>query len=113
LTKIIVKMTVKLFHLVYDIEFLDQVLAIDSKFHSLIRRTIEKQLAYKPDVETRNRKRLVRTTVFGARWELRFGKNNQFRVFYSVHADKAEVHVLAVGTKERNRLFIGGKEVKL
>jgi len=101
------------FRLVYDTEFFSQIMAIESKFHSLIRRTIENQLTYEPDVETRNRKLLVRATTFGARWELRFGRNNQFRIFYSVFADKSEVHILAVGIKIRDRLFIGGKESEL
>jgi len=103
----------KRFRLVYDTEFFSQIMAIESKFHSLIQRTIEDQLTYEPDVETKNRKLLVRTTTFGARWELRFGNKNHFRVFYSVYADRVEVHVLAVGVKERDRLFISGKETKL
>lgn len=106
-------MTDKRFRLVYDTEFLSQILVIESRFHSLIRRTIEDQLTYEPDVETQNRKLLVRTTTFDARWELRFGKNNRYRVFYSIFADRVEVHILAVGVKIRDRLFIGGKEMKL
>lgn len=103
----------KSFRLVYDIEFADQIKAIDRKHHSFIRETIETQLAYEADVETRNRKPLTRTTDFGARWELRFGEDNQFRVFYSVFPETSEVHILAVGIKIRERLFIRGKEVKL
>jgi hypothetical protein len=49
----------------------------------------------------------------GARWELRLGPDNRFRVLYRVEADKHRVRILAVGVKERNRLYIGGKEVKL
>jgi len=97
----------------YDAEFIGQIKAIERKHHSLIRHLIENQLAYEPDIETGNRRLLIRTTVFGARWELRFGNNNQFRVFYSVYSKKAEVHVLAVGVKRRARLLISGKEVKL
>jgi len=101
------------FRLIYDTEFVSQIMTIESKHHLLIRRAIESHLTYEPNVETRNRKPLVRTTIFGARWELRFGNNNQFRVFYSVYAERAEVHILAVGIKKRERLFIGGKEAKL
>jgi len=101
------------FRLVYDTEFVSQIKTIDRKYHSFIRETIESQLTYEPDVETRNRKPLTRATDFGARWELRFGDDNQFRVFYSVFPEQAEVHILAVGIKVRERLFINGKEVKL
>jgi hypothetical protein len=103
----------KRFRLVYDEEFVPQMRFIERKYHSLIRTTIEQQLAFEPDIETRNRKTLTRETNFGARWELRFGENNEFRLFYSVYPQKAEVHILAVGIKIRERLYIGGKEVKL
>jgi hypothetical protein len=99
--------------IIYDIEFVDQIKAIDRKFHSLIRKTIEEQLGSAPDQQTRNRKLLDRPTPFGARWELCFGANNRFRVFYSVHSDTSEVHILAIGVKLRERLYIGKEEVKL
>jgi hypothetical protein len=103
----------KSFRFVYDTEFPSQIRAIERKYHSLIRATIEQQLTHEPEIETRNRKALTRVTNFGARWELRFGDDNEFRVYYSVYPDKAEVHILAVGIKIRERLYIGGKEVKL
>jgi hypothetical protein len=106
-------MTRKSFHLLYDTEFVVQLRSIERKYHSLIRETIEQQLVFEPDVETRNRKQLVRAATFGARWELRFGANNELRLFYSVYPEKAEVHILAIGIKIRERLYIGGKEVKL
>jgi hypothetical protein len=56
---------------------------------------------------------LTRETEFGARWELRFGDDNELRVFYSVYPEEAEVHILAIGIKVRECLYIGGKEVKL
>lgn len=104
-------MTSKRFELIYDIEFVAQMQFIERKYHSFIRTTIEQQLIFEPNVETRNRKILTRASDFGARWELRFGANNQFRVFYSVYPEKAEVHILAIGVKVRERLYIGGKEV--
>jgi mRNA-degrading endonuclease RelE of RelBE toxin-antitoxin system len=101
------------YQIIYDIEFVDQIKAIDRKFHALIRETIEEQLGSAPNQPTRNRKLLDRPTPFGARWELRFGVNNRFRVFYSVHSDTNEVHILAIGVKRRERLYIGKEEVKL
>ena len=71
--------------------------AIEPKYHSVIQSEIEAQLLHEPDVETRNRKPLKRPIAFGADWELRLGTDNRFRV-------------LAVGVKERNRLFFGGAE---
>jgi hypothetical protein len=106
-------MTNKPFRLVYDTEFISQIRFIERKYHSLIRITHEQQLSFEPGVETYKRKALTRATSFGARWELRLGDDNEFRVFYSVYPDKAEVHILAVGIKRSERLYIGGKEVKL
>jgi len=37
----------------------------------------------------------------------------QFRVFYDIDITSHEVHILAIGEKERDRLVIGGKEVKI
>jgi hypothetical protein len=47
---------------------------------------------------------------FGATWELRFGPANRLRVFYEIDFTTRSVQVLAIGVKERNRLFIGGEE---
>lgn len=46
-----------------------------------------------------------------AEWELRLGPGNRFRVFYDVDREQRQVRILAIGVKERNRLFIGGEEV--
>jgi hypothetical protein len=51
-----------------------------------------------------------RPFAFGADWELRLGPDNRFRVFYQVKAESREVRILAVGVKDRSRLFIGGEE---
>lgn len=86
---------------------------IDSKHYSLIRTSIEKNLQFEPDVETTNRKPLKRQVAFEAEWELRFGPDNRFRVFYDIDMTSHEVNILAIGEKNRNRLVIGGKEIKL
>jgi mRNA-degrading endonuclease RelE of RelBE toxin-antitoxin system len=101
------------YQLVYDIEFVSQIKMIERKHHSFIRQTIEEQLAYTPDLQTRNRQPLDPPAMFGARWELRFGDHNEYRVFYSVYPENRRVHILAIGLKVRDRLLIGGKEVKL
>jgi mRNA-degrading endonuclease RelE of RelBE toxin-antitoxin system len=86
---------------------------IERKYYSLVRITIEGELRFEPDVETRNRKPLKRPVIFEAEWELRFGPDNKFRVFYEINIESHEVYILAIGVKEGNRLLIGGKEVKL
>jgi mRNA-degrading endonuclease RelE of RelBE toxin-antitoxin system len=68
---------------------------------------IEEQLSHEPLVETRNRKRLRANPI--APWELRIGKS---RVFYDVE-ESAKVTILAIGTKEANKLYIEGKEIQL
>jgi mRNA-degrading endonuclease RelE of RelBE toxin-antitoxin system len=56
---------------------------------------------------------LKRHVSFEAEWELRFGPDNRFRVFYDIDITSHEVHILAIGKKDRNRLVIGKKEIKL
>ncbi len=98
------------FTLVYADEMKEHLRAIETKYHSLIQSEIETQLLHEPDVETRNRKPLKRPIAFGADWELRLGPENRFRVFYQVNAENREVRVLAVGVKDRSRLFFAGEE---
>jgi hypothetical protein len=87
---------------------------IASKFHSLVHSTIEEQLSFEPEVESTNRKPLIRPPLeLGAGWELRFGPANRFRVFYDVNAAVREVYVVAIGVKLRNKLRIGTEEVQL
>jgi hypothetical protein len=50
---------------------------------------------------------------FEGEWELRFGPDNRFRVFYAVDMEHHEVYILAIGIKKGNRLFIGGEEIRL
>ena len=101
------------FKLVYDPDVTAQVRAIEPQYHSLIRHAIEQQLLFEPTVPTRNRKPLVELTHFGSAWELRFGPNNRFRVFYTVDEDRHEVQVLAIGVKRGSTLRVGGEEFKL
>jgi mRNA-degrading endonuclease RelE of RelBE toxin-antitoxin system len=98
------------FALVYADDVKKHLRAIEAKHHSAIQSAIETQLLHEPDVETRNRKPLKRPIAFGADWELRLGPDNRFRVFYQVNAESREVRVLAVGVKDRNRLYFGGEE---
>ena len=99
------------FELIYAPGVKRHLKAIERKYHSLIRREIEMQLQFEPDVETRNRKPLKRAVAFEAEWEIRLGPDNRFRVFYEI--GQGEIYTLAIGVKERNRLTIGGEEVEI
>ena len=93
-------------------ETLNHLAAIDRKDHRLIEKTIDEQLSYTPDRETRNRKPMEEPAPFSTAWELRFGPANRFRVFYDVDTQERRVEVLAIGVKEGNQLFIGGEELQ-
>ena len=101
------------FDLIFAPETADHLDAIERKFHRLIQTTIDEQLNYTPERETRNRKPVEQPAPFEATWELRFGPQNRFRVFYEVHNEERTVQVLAIGFKEGNRLFVGGEEFEL
>ena len=114
MTTIVVRMTPRRrFNLVYAPQVKEHLKAIERRHYSLIRATIEAQLPFEPDVETRNRKPLKRPGAFEAEWELRFGPDSRFRVFYAIDEERGEVHILAIGVKQGNRLFIGREEVEL
>ncbi len=83
------------------------------KYYSVIRSEIASRLRLDPDVEAINRKPLKRPFMGEGTWEIRFGPQNRFRVFYEVNRRENEVWILAIGVKVRDRSFIGGKEVKL
>jgi mRNA-degrading endonuclease RelE of RelBE toxin-antitoxin system len=107
-------MTKKLaYALVYAPIVIDHLRLIEKKSYSLIRNTIKTQLQFEADVVTRNKKPLKRRTTFGACWELRFGPENRFRLFYRINPYAREVYILAIGEKSGDRLLIGGEEVEL
>lgn len=99
--------------LIYDRAVGEHLAAIDRRQHSLIRRAIEEQLRHEPETETRNRKPLRRPSALGTVWELRFGPDNRFRVFYRTESEARQVLILAIGVKSGNRLDIGGEEFEL
>ena len=86
---------------------------IERKYHTLVLDSIEEQLTHRPLVETRNRKPIRQPAVYPDAWEIRFGPNNRFRAFYEVDVSRLLVSVLAIGRKHRDRLLVGGEEVRL
>jgi mRNA-degrading endonuclease RelE of RelBE toxin-antitoxin system len=101
------------FELIFAPETIDHLDAIERRFHRLIQKTMDEQLAHTPERETRSRKPAEQPAPFSTTWELRFGPSNRFRVFYEVDNVERTVQVLAIGVKERDRLFIGGEEFEL
>lgn len=101
------------FTIIYAPIMRDHLRFIDRKHYSLIQQTIKERLSYEPIEENRNRKPLKRTVFEGATWEIRFGPENTFRVYYGVRPQQREVHVLAIGIKLRDKVYIGGEEIDL
>ena len=100
------------YSLIYDEIVVDQIRSIDKKFWQLIKQTIEDQLSFQPNFETKNRKPLIHPPI-DDKWEIRFGPNNMFRVFCTVHEDTHEVWIHMVAKKINNKLYIGEKEIEL
>ena len=100
------------FELVFAPEALEHFDAVERKYHVLMERTLDEQLGHTPERETRNRKLLEQPAPFEATWELRFGPDNRFRVFYEVNPRSRTVTILAIGLKHGNRLIVGGEEFR-
>lgn len=105
--------TTQPFKLIYAAQVKQHLQTIERKYHSLIRASIENQLRFEPDVETRNRKPVEQPVAIEADWELRFGPNNRFRAFYTINIGQREVYIVAISVKQGNKLFMGGEEVEL
>lgn len=101
------------FKLIYAAQVKDHLRFVEHKYHSLIRDTLENQLRFEPDAETRNRKPVEPPAIVEADWELRLGPNNHFRAFYTISMGRREVYIVVIGVKRGNKLFIGGEEVEL
>ena len=100
------------FRLIFAPEAVEQLDVIELKYHRLIEKTLDEQLGFTPDRETRNRKLLDQPAPFEATWELRCGPDNRFRVFYEIDAEEKVVWILAIGLKAGNRLIIGREELE-
>ncbi len=100
------------FELIFAPEAVEHPRAIERKYYSLIEKTLDEQLGFTPERKTRNRKPLDQPAPFGATWELRFGPNNRFRVFYEIDLAEKVVWILAIGFKEGNRLIAGREEIE-
>ena len=86
----------------------DHLALLKANQRALVLDTVDIRLAHQPTVVTRNRKPLQPNPL--ARFELRIGA---LRVYYEVDEMKRIVEIRAVGIKDRDRVFIGGEEIKL
>ena len=98
--------------LIYAPATKEHLLEIEKENHALIRDAIVEQLTFEPEVESRNRKPLKRPVVPDSEWELRFGHQNRFRVFYRVRENPRQVEILAIGVKNGKDLMIGGQRIE-
>ncbi len=97
------------FEIAFSYEAESHLLGLSARDRGTILDAIERRLSWQANVESRNRKRLRPNPI--APWELRAGT---LRVYFDVEVlPRKVVKVLAVGVKQRNRLWIGGEEVEL
>lgn len=76
---------------------------------SIVLDSLEKHLGHEPLVETRNRKQLRPNPI--APRELRLGR---VRVYFEVEQEpRRVVRIVAVGFKDRSKVWIGGAAVEL
>ena len=97
------------FRIEFSPEADDQIADLRAHDRARLLTAIARQLLHQPAVPTRHRRPLRPNPVAGYR--LRVGN---LRVYYDVQeAPRRLVIVKAVGMKVRNRVFIGGREIKL
>ncbi len=93
----------------YSREAIDHLRELSARQRSIIFAAIDEQLPYEPTVETRNR-RLMRPNPLSV-YELRV---RNLRVYFDVEKEPENMVVIrAVGYKKRNKVYIGGEQVKL
>ena len=98
--------------MVYQIEFTEEaerhLLSFRAHDRQIIVDAVKDHLTHQPTTPTRRRKRMKENIL--AKWELRVG---EFRVFYNVEDERVTVVVVAIGTKDHDRLVIDGEEYTL
>jgi mRNA-degrading endonuclease RelE of RelBE toxin-antitoxin system len=98
---------------IYRIEYAPEVEGhldvLTKREASTVLDAVPRYLGNQPTLATRNRKPLQANPI--APWELRIG---DLRVYFEVLEEGERlVRIVAVGRKERERVLIGGVEVKL
>ena len=93
----------------YAAEAEEHLNALSARDATTVLDTVPRQLGHEPTVRTRNRKPLETNPV--APWELRIGHLQEY--FDVEEEPERVVKIRAVGLKDRNRVRIGGEEVRL
>lgn len=92
----------------YEIEFMpdaqEHLSRLAARWQAILLDKIQEQLYHRPTEETRQRKKLRPNPL--ASWELRVG---EFRIFYDVDGQEQTVFIIAIGRKEHNTLYVGGR----
>ncbi len=83
--------------------------ALTARDRAIVLDAVDERLSFEPTQQTRHRKRMDENSL-EAGFELRVG---DLRVYYDVDERERVVNVLAIGLKDRNRVWIGGEEVEL
>ena len=93
----------------YSPEAEDHLYLLTARQQRIVVDAVDRQLLDQPALETKNRKPMRPNPI--APWELRIG---DLRVYYEVEEQlQPKVIILAVGTKERNRVRIGKETLEL
>jgi hypothetical protein len=92
----------------YSADIREHGRSVTARQRSIIFDSVDEQLPHEPTIEPQNRKEMRPNPL--ASWELRIG---DLRVCYDVTEDPQTVAVVATGIKRGNRVFIGGREVRL
>jgi mRNA-degrading endonuclease RelE of RelBE toxin-antitoxin system len=96
------------FVIVFSPRARENLKALRKRDQQILLDAIAVQLGDQPDRPTRHRKRLEENPL--APWELRVG---DFRIFFDLDTENAQVVVVAVGHKDHNRLWVGDEEIHL
>lgn len=97
------------YRLEYSPDAEEHLRALTARQQRIILDAVDRQLIFRPTVETRNRKPMRPNPV--APWELRIGG---LRVYYDVEEEPGSVvYVRAVGIKQRTRVRIGREVIEL
>lgn len=93
----------------FDAPAAEHLALLRARDRAIILRAIEVNLVHQARAPARNRKPLRPNDL--ATWQLRIGR---FRVYYDVAKEpECVVNIVAIATKERDRVIIGGEEIRL
>jgi len=87
---------------------LDHLAGFEAGQRAALLNATKEQLTFEPSTQTLNRKHMRPNPL--APWELRV---QRLRVYYEIEERAREVHILAIGVKDRERVIIAGEALWL